>query len=68
MENPKLEAMWDYFRNFTIKNGGLLVRMNPRLCTNKIEPLIGVLNWNSSSKTRSVDISQTTNGNDVACK
>lgn len=68
MENPKLEAMWDYFPNFTIKDGGLLVRMNPRLCANKIEPLVDVLKWNKSSDGRSVDVSQTTNGNDVACK
>ncbi|XP_031558117.1 putative insulin-like peptide receptor [Actinia tenebrosa] len=68
MENPKLEAMWDYFPNFTIKHGGLLVRMNPRLCTNKIEPLIDVLKWNNSSNGQNIDVSQTTNGNDVACE
>jgi len=66
MDNPKLENLWDFHPNLTMSTGGVLVRMNPRLCPNKIEPLVKLTSRNNTNMAN-VDISKTTNGNDVAC-
>jgi len=45
------------------------VHLNPFLCPSKISPLVNnVLKWNKNDSKRSIDISDTTNGNAMACK
>ncbi|EDO47651.1 predicted protein, partial [Nematostella vectensis] len=69
MDNPKLEALWDFRSDLQITAGGILVRMNPRLCPGRIDPLVNdVLQWTNASLGRPVDVSQTSNGNAVACQ
>ena len=69
LDNPKLEAMWPFQRNLTISDGGIMVHLNPFLCPSKISPLVNnVLMWNKNDSKRSIDISDTSNGNAMACK
>ncbi|KAK3733279.1 hypothetical protein QZH41_011124, partial [Actinostola sp. cb2023] len=68
MDNPQLETMWGFNPNLTITVGGVLVRMNPRLCPSKIQPLVNILKRTNTSSGRHIDISETTNGYDVACQ
>lgn len=69
LDNPKLEAMWPFQQNLTISEGGIMVHLNPFLCPSKISPLVNnVLRWNKTDSKRSIDISDTSNGNALACK
>ena len=69
LDNPKLEAMWPFQQNLTISEGGIMVHLNPFLCPSKISPLVNnVLRWNKNDSKRSIDISDTSNGNAMACK
>ena len=69
LDNPKLEAMWPFQQNLSISAGGIMVHLNPYLCPGKINPLVNdILRWNRSDTQRSVDISDTTNGNAAACE
>ena len=69
LDNPKLEAMWPFQQNLTISDGGIMVHLNPFLCPSKISPLVNnVLMWNKNDSKRSIDISDTSNGNAMACK
>ena len=69
LDNPKLEAMWPFQQNLTISEGGIMVHLNPFLCPSKISPLVNnVLRWNKTDSKRSIDISDTSNGNAMACK
>lgn len=46
-----------------------MVHLNPYLCPSQITPLINdILKWNRNDSNRVLDISDTTNGNAVACK
>lgn len=68
LDNPKLEALWPFQQNFSIREGGIMVHLNPHLCPNEINPLVDdFLKWNRSDNSRSIDISDSTNGNAVAC-
>lgn len=68
LDNPKLEAMWPFQQSLTISNGGIMVHLNPFLCPSRINPLVDdILKWNRSDSRRNIDISDTTNGNAVAC-
>nr|XP_058940896.1 putative insulin-like peptide receptor [Pocillopora verrucosa] len=67
-DNPKLEALWPFQQNLTIIEGGIMVHLNPYLCPSQITPLINdILKWNRNDSNRVLDISDTTNGNAVAC-
>lgn len=67
-DNPKLEALWPFQQNLTISEGGIMVHLNPYLCPSKVNPLIDdILKWNRNDSKRVLDISDTTNGNAVAC-
>ena len=69
LDNPKLEAMWPFQQNLSISAGGIMVHLNPYLCPGKINPLVNdILRWNRSATQRSIDISDTTNGNPGACE
>lgn len=69
LDNPKLEAMWPFQQNLSISEGGIMVHLNPFLCPSRISPLVNdVLKWNKNDSKRSIDISDTTNGNAMACK
>ena len=69
LDNPKLEAMWPFEQNLSITVGGIMVHLNPYLCPGKINPLVNdILKWNRSDTQRSIDISETTNGNAAACE
>lgn len=68
LDNPKLEALWPFQPNLSITAGGIIVHLNPHLCPNRINPLVDdILMWNRSDSGRNIDISDTTNGNAVAC-
>ena len=46
-----------------------MVHLNPFLCPSKIRPLVNnVLMWNKNDSKKNIDISNTTNGNAMACK
>ena len=46
-----------------------MVHLNPYLCPSRISPLVDdILKWNRSDSKRQIDISDTTNGNAVACE
>lgn len=69
LDNPKLEALWPFQPNLSITAGGIIVHLNPHLCPNRINPLVDdILMWNRSDSRRNIDISDTTNGNAVACE
>ena len=69
LDNPKLEALWPFQPNLSITAGGIMVHLNPHLCPNRINPLVDdILKWNRSDSRRNIDISDTTNGNAVACE
>ena len=69
LDNPKLEAMWPFQKNLSISAGGMMVHLNPYLCPSRISPLVDdIMKWNRSDSRRHIDISDTTNGNAVACE
>lgn len=69
LDNPKLEAMWPFEQNLTISKGGIMVHLNPFLCPSRISPLVNdILKWDKNDTDRKIDISDTTNGNAMACK
>ena len=69
LDNPKLEAMWPFQQNLSISQGGIMVHLNPYLCPSRISPLVNdILKWDKNDSKRSIDISDTTNGNAMACK
>ncbi|KAL9987226.1 hypothetical protein ACROYT_G001497 [Oculina patagonica] len=68
LDNPKLEAMWPFEQNLTISKGGIMVHLNPFLCPSRISPLVNdILKWDKNDTDRKIDISDTTNGNAMAC-
>jgi len=69
VHNDNLQDTWDFGTtktNLTIMNGIVSFHGNQRLCPHKIFELLEVTGL--TDQVESIDVSQTTNGDGMACK
>lgn len=68
LDNQNLQDLWDFENraNLTLRNGSVFFHFNRKLCLNKIDELVNFIGLHN--QVDSTDISQTSNGDQVACE